>query len=238
MQCPVCGVETVWEAVFCHRCGARLAKKPNEQVADAPESAHSDQPLAAGSAASFPAGVEIPGSEKLTAAMSPSATAPEEVEREVWEGTYSPRAMAGNWALTAIIAVALLIVWIIWVRTAWLWWLLVAGITLAFFVQLAVLAYRRLSVRYRLTTQRFMHQRGLLRRVTDRIEVIRIDDIAYEQGLLERLVGVGTIRIYSSDQTHPTLYLPGIENVAEVAGLLDEVRRAERRRRGLHIEQI
>jgi len=32
--------------------------------------------------------------------------------------------------------------------------------------------------------------------------------------------------------------MPGIENVKEVAGKIDEKRRSERRRRGLHIESI
>ena len=65
-----------------------------------------------------------------------------------------------------------------------------------------------------------------------------MDDITFEQGLLERLVGVGTIRILSSDRTSPTIVLPGIEGVQQVAGVLDNARLAERRRRGLHIEQI
>jgi uncharacterized membrane protein YdbT with pleckstrin-like domain len=95
-----------------------------------------------------------------------------------------------------------------------------------------------MSVSYRLTTQRFIHELGLLRRVNNRIELLDMDDITFEQGLLERLVGVGTIRIGSSDRTDPELVLPGIENVKEVAAILDNARLAERRRRGVHIEQI
>jgi membrane protein YdbS with pleckstrin-like domain len=101
-----------------------------------------------------------------------------------------------------------------------------------------LLCYRRMSVRYLLTTQRFVHESGILRRVTDRIEVIDIDDITFEQGPLERLVGVGTIRVSSRDRSHPQLELPGIENVKDVSERFDNARRAERRRRGLHIEQI
>ena len=68
--------------------------------------------------------------------------------------------------------------------------------------------------------------------------MLDVNDITVEQGLLERIVGVGTIRISSSDRTHPELDLPGIENVKEVAALLDNARLAERHRRGLHIEQV
>ena len=89
-----------------------------------------------------------------------------------------------------------------------------------------------------MTTQRFVHERGILRRMNDRIEVLDMDDITFEQGLLERLSGVGTIRIVSHDQIDPELVLPGIENVKHVASLFDDARLAERRRRGLHVEQI
>jgi hypothetical protein len=89
-----------------------------------------------------------------------------------------------------------------------------------------------------LTNQRFIHESGILRRVSDRIEVLDMDDITFEQGIIERLVGVGTIRVMSSDRTHPELQMYGIDNVREVSGLFDDTRRAERRRRGLHIENI
>jgi hypothetical protein len=89
-----------------------------------------------------------------------------------------------------------------------------------------------------LTTQRFIHESGILRRVNNRIEVLDIDDITFEQGLFERLTGVGTIRIMSHDRSDPDLVLRGIQNVPAVAKLMDDARLAERRRRGLHVEQI
>jgi uncharacterized membrane protein YdbT with pleckstrin-like domain len=101
-----------------------------------------------------------------------------------------------------------------------------------------VLLYRRMSVRYRLTTFRFFHETGILSRNRNRIEVIDINDVTLAQGLIERMFQVGTIHIQSSDVTHPNLYLPGIENVAAVTDLIDNTRRAERQRRGLFMENI
>jgi hypothetical protein len=49
---------------------------------------------------------------------------------------------------------------------------------------------------------------------------------------------VGTIRIMSHDRSDPDLVLRGIQNVPAVAKLMDDARLAERRRRGLHVEQI
>ena len=127
---------------------------------------------------------------------------------------------------------------ILWVREASYWLILLLAMLLPWLYCFAVLCYRRMSVRYQLTTQRFIHERGILRRINDRIEVLDMDDITFEQGLLERLSGVGTIRIAAHDRTNPELVLPGIEKVAEVAQLFDDARMAERRRRGLHVEQI
>ena len=98
--------------------------------------------------------------------------------------------------------------------------------------------WRRLGFHYQLTTQRFIHQAGVFTRQTDRIEVIDIDDVSYTQGPIQRALGVGNISLTGSDRTHPTLSMIGIPNVKEVSGLIDDIRRKERRRRSLHIEAI
>ena len=59
-----------------------------------------------------------------------------------------------------------------------------------------------------------------------------------ERNLIERFFKLGTIRIVSSDRTDPQLDLKGIDDVQQVSSVLDDARRKERRRRGLHIEQI
>ena len=65
-----------------------------------------------------------------------------------------------------------------------------------------------------------------------------MDDVSYDQGIIERLLGVGTIRVTSSDRTHPEIALRGIDGVHEVATMMDDARRRERLRRGLHIEAV
>lgn len=162
-----------------------------------------------------------------------------QVERSLWQGGYSPKAMYGTWAISAIVTVAaitLIALFAMDVPNIWP----IAGAVLIFWwvVAIATFVYRRLSVHYELTTQRFVHQFGILVRRTDRIEVIDIDDVSYTQGIIQRMLGVGTIRLTGSDRTHPELVLSGIDKVPEVASLFDDVRRAERRRRSLHIESV
>jgi uncharacterized membrane protein YdbT with pleckstrin-like domain len=103
---------------------------------------------------------------------------------------------------------------------------------------LGYLLYERLSVEYTLTNHRFIHQTGILRRVTNRIETIDIDDVTFEQGIIERMFGVGTIRLLSSDTSDPKLFLKGIDDVKRVANLIDDARRSERRKRGMYIESV
>jgi len=245
MRCSTCGAEVVEEAIYCHQCGARLqtigagaaAGEVNRTEADAPQLDISAGPSASqeDTAQQPPAGTPA---ERLLAAARHTGDAEDDREEELWEGGYSPRAMAANWVFSGALTLVLLVVWVWKVRNSTAWLALVAGLLLLWIGQLLVLVYRRMSVHYELTTQRLVHQRGILRRVTDRIELIDVDDITFEQGLIDRLTGVGTIRVISSDRTHPELLLRGIENVREVAAVIDDARRAERRRRGLHIEAI
>jgi membrane protein YdbS with pleckstrin-like domain len=221
MVCPQCGVKAIKDAIFCHKCGHRIAE----------ESVLGDR-----SPGTEPASAAAPAEQFKAAAAKLDSSDAE--ERELWRGGYSPKAMIGAWCASGLVSIVLLLIGTLWVRTAWVWLLLLLVIIVFWAYNLIRLMYRRLSVSYLLTNQRFIHESGMLRRVTDRIEVIDIDDITFEQGVVERMIGVGTIKIVSSDRTHPELMLYGIENVAQISGLIDDTRRAERRRRGLHIENI
>ena len=89
-----------------------------------------------------------------------------------------------------------------------------------------------------LTNQRLVHHYGILTRVTNRIEVIDIDDIKFTQNILERILGVGTIQILSTDVSDPKLVIRGIDDVKRVFALMDDARRDERRKRGMYIETV
>ncbi|MFK8114959.1 MAG: PH domain-containing protein [Rubripirellula sp.] len=158
-----------------------------------------------------------------------------EEEENLWSGGYSPKAMIGTWGLMLIASIVLLVVPFVTELP-----LSIALILLVLIWLIGGLRYawRRLGVHYQLTTQRFIHQTGVLTRKTDRIEVIDIDDVSFTQGPVQRMFGVGTIVLTGSDRTHPTLAMLGIAEVKDVAGLIDDIRRKERRRRSLHIEAI
>ena len=133
--------------------------------------------------------------------------------------------------LTVILVVGLIFFWAVFPMPI----VLTVLIALVWLWPAFTLMYRRLALRYRLTTQRFIHEHGVLTRETDRIEVIDIDDVSFKQTIIDRMVGVGTIRIESGDRSHPELVLRGIDDVERVYDLMDSARRNERVRRGIHI---
>jgi membrane protein YdbS with pleckstrin-like domain len=157
-------------------------------------------------------------------------------EEELWSGTYSGKAMVGPAVGLGILTIAGLVAGSFAPPIGWPIAGLAAIILWAIFG--LVLMYRKLSVRYRLTTFRFFHETGLLSRTRNRIEVIDINDVTLQQGLIERMFNIGTIHVQSSDVTHPNIYLPGIEDVHRVTDLIDNTRRSERQRRGVFMENI
>lgn len=172
----------------------------------------------------------------LAAAKLEAANASATPERSLWKGGYSPKAMYGAWLASAIVSVAAIALVVVLGKASesMVWYIVGTGILVLWIVVIAIYLYRRLGMHYELTTQRFIHQSGVLVRRTDRIEVIDIEDISYTQGIVQRMLGVGTIRISGRDQSHPELDICGIDKVPEVASLIDDVRRDERRRRSLH----
>ncbi len=222
MICPGCGGDVVEKAVYCHLCGARLGFSQSEDTGPVDEAFASQNP-----------GSEQAGARRLREAVGNV----DAEESNLWEGGYAAKAMMGNWILGGVLSLCLLILGV-WVWNSLVWWGVVVALA-ALWLYLGFLLFsRRLGVHYRLTSQRFFHEKGILRHTTDLIEVIDMDDITFDQSLIDRMTGVGTIHIVSSDRSHPELTINGIENVKDVAEKMQTARHAERQRRGLHIEQI
>ena len=236
MKCQRCGAAVTPESDFCQKCGAPL-KAAAGAKGDKPGPPNTTQPVAGAAAGSSGAGVEE--SSGQGGGFSRRGRGPDPPEQVLWEAGYSPKAMVGSWAVAAVVSVIVLVLTIIfWGSLAPWGWVPLVGIALLWLALLAWLFYTRLNVHYRLTNQRLFHERGVLRRETNRIEVINIDDVAFNQGIFDRMFGTGRIEITSSDRSDPVLKLEGIDDVHRVSDLIDGARRAERLRRGMSIEAI
>jgi uncharacterized membrane protein YdbT with pleckstrin-like domain len=164
-------------------------------------------------------------------------------EEELWHGGYSAKDMAGEWFIAAVLTIVAIVACVVLgavmnVLSTPLWIAFAAAIAIIWLVLIARMIVRKLSIDYRLTSQRLVRKTGLLSRKTGRVEVIDIDDVSIEQNLMQRILGVGRIKVHSTDVTDPELVMLGIHNPSHVAGLIDVARRKERVRRGVHIESV
>ncbi len=186
------------------------------------------------------------GASLLEAAAPLSAPATtssaNEPEQELWKGRFSARAHGHRWVLWAFWVSALVVVFLkvppsgsyaTWVRASFLG---------AAFLPLGAIVWStlilKLSIRYRLTTHRLFRERGILSRHIDEVELVRVDDVAVRQNLIQRIFNVGIITVIApTDATEPTLELVGIENPIEVK---EQIRAHVRRRRqgSLHVENL
>ncbi len=83
---------------------------------------------------------------------------------------------------------------------------------------------------YQITTDRVRIVRGLLSKDRDDIELVRIQDIDHDQGITERILGIGDIVIRSSDNSLPEVVLSNVSDPEEVHEILRRAMLDARRR--------
>jgi len=241
MRCPQCDAEIGDDCRFCPKCGERLQGLGADSFVELREGGLGPVPpkLSPGPA---PGGASATTSAQDTARgvgveSSVASNRPGDAIT-LWEGRYSFHGMVDAVVLSGLASVAgvVLAIWRGWGYRGWLGLLCALGGLWAWLGVLYLL--RRFRHHYRLTPETFFHTRGIVIKSTSPIEIIRIDDIALKQTILERIFNVGTIRILSNDTTDPILVLKGIPDVQKAFATIDQARRAERRRRALRVDAV
>ncbi|GGK75595.1 PH domain-containing protein [Ornithinimicrobium pekingense] len=131
--------------------------------------------------------------------------------------------VAGLWALLLVVALVLLW-WLLrgtdaYSPTMWAAGALALGLA-AWLVGLPVLRWR--SERFTITTRRISHRHGILTRHGRDIPLHRINDIALEKGVLDRVLGCGTLVV--SDATEKAgMVLHDVPRVEEAHLRLQEL---------------
>jgi len=92
--------------------------------------------------------------------------------------------------------------------------------------------------RYELTRERLIVRRGLFNTVTDEALVYRIMDIKLTRTLGQKLFGVGTIILYSTDKSDPTLLLKDIKRSDAVRQSLGELIQQQRAALGTYSSEF
>lgn len=218
MRCPECGEDLHESARFCHQCGAEIAKPAGER-----SRRRSSTKV---------------GPKSRVRRVSRKSSMADRDETVLWTGSFSAKGLIHSWLLAGLISIVLPVGGVMVGATPFEWTVILGIIGIVWLGLGLLLLLQQLNVHYELTDQRLIHRSGILLRRTNRIELIDMDDVSHQQGLIERLFDVGTIEIASSDRSHPLIRLPGISDVEDIAMLIDDARRRERIRRGIHIEQI
>jgi uncharacterized membrane protein YdbT with pleckstrin-like domain len=104
-----------------------------------------------------------------------------------------------------------------WLDT--LGWVAFAGVVVLFGVWPAI-GWRNRT--YTLTNERLATRRGTLRRSGRDIPLTRINDVAFEQGILDRLVGAGTLRVSAASE-EGTAVLKDIPHIHQVSLRMNEL---------------
>jgi uncharacterized membrane protein YdbT with pleckstrin-like domain len=111
-------------------------------------------------------------------------------ERELYEGRPSWRALMSFYAIGIGVA-ALVLVVVGLLADSWGTAIVIAAVIAA--LTLVVGYLRRIGTKYLITTQRLRISRGLVRKNVQETRLERVQNVNYQQGVLDRMLGVGTV---------------------------------------------
>lgn len=179
-----------------------------------------------------------------TAATAGGASVDPADEEDLWVGRTSWKHYTGRLALW-LLANAFFAGFVIWLAPRWEWldfWRGVTMVAAVFVLSGLEFAGRRVLLRiidhrYRLTTQRLFIERGILNRTIDQTELIRVDDVRLHKTLFDRIMGLGSVTIVSTDATDQETLLEGIYEPEKVAEAIRTHMRTLRRK-SLFIENL
>jgi uncharacterized membrane protein YdbT with pleckstrin-like domain len=68
------------------------------------------------------------------------------------------------------------------------------------------------SLKYTLTNQRLLVEKGIFSRALEEVDLRYVDETQFSQDFMERLLGIGSVRVASSDAINPRLVLVGLRD--------------------------
>jgi len=153
----------------------------------------------------------------LTASAPPAAAPPSpDEERQVFELKPTAKAFLGE-IIFGILLIPVFLVGLIILLNVW---------------------YKTASLKYRLTTQRLFVQKGLIAKHLEELELFRVKDVTVRQGILQRILGFGTIIVLSTDDSNPQTALIGINKPVDVKETIRNTFRASRKREGVRMAEF
>lgn len=93
------------------------------------------------------------------------------------------------------------------------------------------------SVEYIITNERIRIKHGLIGKKEDEIDLVRINDIRVDQGIKDRVQGIGKIIVTTTDTLNPAFIIQSIKNPHEVKELLRKAIREEKERQNVRYHE-
>ncbi|HPF38926.1 MAG TPA: PH domain-containing protein [Phycisphaerae bacterium] len=212
--CHGCGKRIHPASRFCRHCGTKTIRKEKPQDKD-------PRKLLTGAKPAPPPDVHHDPAQEMP----------------IWHGRPAWRSFSPAWCVWFAVSVILLLAASNYGggALAQAVWLFIAGSGVGLFVRDALIVYGR---RYHLTTQRLFVHRGILVRVTDQMELIRVDDVRQSQSIIDRLLNTGHLDIFSTDETDETIRLQSITDPERVAEAIRVNTRGVRNKGSIAVEKI
>lgn len=92
--------------------------------------------------------------------------------------------------------------------------------------------------RYRLSEDRVFCEKGFLNIHEEEVLLYRVRDLELRMSFGQRIFGVGTVCVHSSDKTNPHLELKNVRHPREVKELVYQNVEAAKERRGLRATEL
>ena len=91
--------------------------------------------------------------------------------------------------------------------------------------------------KYQLSTDRLFITTGFLNTTENEVRLYRISDVSLTRSLFQKLFGVGTIKVYSSDKSLHDFYIVNVSHSDHVKELLSQQVEEERKRNRVYTRE-
>lgn len=156
-----------------------------------------------------------------------------ETTEVIFRGTPS-QAINAPIFIKALVVATLAVTAYVWAHARWpIPWFVLAACLLVIAARVGIAWLRTAFTEIIIDTERITCRQGILSRHISSLELFRIQDVTSLHPWWQRLFGIGTVVVMSSDSNNPEWRLPGMQNAEQLRGNLNRAAIALRDRKGI-----